>query len=451
LPDGFADSVLRRAEQTVLKSKAAVDAPRPAAADPYSSSLPRETWLRIWIAMAVAATALFVVVLPDYLQRQRPRGGAEVALSPEIAPPAETFSPAVDSLNFEHKRGDFDDATRMDRFAEGEARKESGAEAPPVHFSKQPAPAAGEGGPAFGASTAKSGLKLDKSSEDRAKDGAAAKVKEEAEGLVTAPVLNFVYDVPSPEAQQFVLKKFEQTLREQQIELEEPPVQQEQLSARFGGGGMGGAPPARRGLGSLQSDGVAAVPEDRVYVVEGTQLQVSNTISSLNSLAAPQNEAERVRQLRDQQLGQKAAQQQAPVDNGARAAAPAQRPADPASQLGGYGNNALRNRSQARRLPTYFYDEFGYEAGRGPGQTAQGTTPPATTPGGNAQKAQEPAKTAPAPPAPTASRSGQAPRGAPAAQQPSAEANPAEKLQRAVIIFRVVPPAAEKATANPQR
>lgn len=461
LPDGFAESVLRRAEQAMLKS------PKPAshshvavAADPDQQvSLRRETWLRIWIGVAVAATALFVVVLPDYFQRQRNNVAFNDAVAPTASIPSETPSPPIDGLYYERTTNDFDDRAKLDGSrpaATEELRKESGGESSDRLNKRYVTTPAGAGG--FGFEAQKAGVEQAKPMDAPSIQGKLARDEESrkdewAEGDARA-VVSFVYDVSSAEAQQVVLKKFEQTLREQQIELEDTPLARTERS-RFGsgsgGGGSGGSGlggggmPTTRALGNRPVADQPATLEDRVYVVEATPLQVSNTINSLNNLAAPRSGQAPARRadngLAELKTAPQMAQPQPPGEKQAKEM-PAQRPTDPASQSANFYNNAIRN-GYAYRLSTDFTEQSGNESGR-PGQALGAAPSPAKN---SSQNAQDALKTAP-PPAPTTTAPGSPARTSPVQQL--AEPN-SEKLQRAVIIFRVVPPADAKADADRPR
>jgi hypothetical protein len=369
----------------------------------------RETTLRIWIALSVAAAALVAVVLPHYL-RQHP---AESVVRQE----AKDAAPTVE-------------------LAEESDAKEPAERVPADSYDR---PLGKRGiGTEFGGFAA--GREI----------GASASLADDS-APVPVESLSYVYDVPTTEAQQAVLKTFEQTLREQQIVLEEAPAPATTESESRTALSVAPAAPAAASSPTAAEETKqqeAESPQDRVYVVEAPRLQLTNTINRLESLAAQSGELGRLRQLRDLERVEDLSKRN-----------DEQKPALEA--LGNKPSNVgdvQQNRSQAVRLRTGFADQRG---SAGSYYYAQEPASPERNAvvGGGSQRAAGAQTTSP-PPAISAgvpaATSAPAPRPAADAvenrfvvpQQQLAQPEQADRLQRAVIIFRVVPERSGEADAR---
>ncbi len=240
------------------------------------------------------------------------------------------------------------------------------------------------------------------------KDGGIAARADEAP--TTFESLSYVYDVPTPEAQQAVLKTFEQTLRDNQIVLEDAPADPAAPPA----GARPAAEPLAAGRPVAQAGEKKQLdpqPQDRVYVIEAKQWQLANTIHSLDNLSAQSETArpeimQRTRQLQDLQKQQlqvegrvePAREKELLLQDGERKKAVLGESVRPSSEAN-YG----LNRSQAVRLRTGFAEQSGNE--RGSVFYAQPPAPPAEPkPTAGAGGAAAPsAKASPATPAPAPS------------------------------------------------
>jgi hypothetical protein len=254
-------------------------------------------------------------------------------------------------------------------------------------------------------------------------------------GAVPAERFSYVYNVPTLEAQRAVLETFEKTLQEQQIVLENfAPENAEQAapSQSLAAGSLGsraiGGPVAVPLLPMIQFTQQTEKSLDCFYVLEATQLQLSNTINRLDNLASPVGPADRARRLARAADEPLLRPQIAEQVNPSRVKAPAGQPqqlSETNTTGGSFASRYQLNRSQAVRLATDFDSPTS-----GSGRTAvQPSAAPASPP---AQQAASAPKLAERPHAKTGP--------APATQQRSlGEENQREPLQQAVIIFRVVP------------
>jgi hypothetical protein len=500
IPVDCTSAVLRRAQQEMLIGGNSTPRLERGAPEPPTVVSNRQ----IWVALAVAAAALIVVVLPNVLSRLNPIG--EVALLGEkqgaADPPATAESPPGESATMP-----VDGTRRINEFAESSTAAPSATQ--PTQLAAPAIRAEGDSlradGEALGASRkltapSKAGAAVELGDEV-AKDGRSfGYVPPGGSGPAPMESVSYVYNVPTAEAQRAVLKKFEATLREEEILLESDlAAEGEELYGKLneklqqkppspaggslGGQGLGGGGFDRRGFGGGAAAGIPALQSnqqierslDCVYVVEATQLQLSNTISKLDDFTAPAPESNRARRMTPnadeslvrQQRGELAEQSgKLQREKASGEQAQAGQTANPAS-------SNLQNpqyRSQALRLATDFDDSTKYEAAREPAQSAD---QPAAAPG---QRAVAPAKkpaerpsaesgasrsttpapstatppaTQPAAPLPTGAGTGLRDRWGSMQQRRGNQEG--EPLQRAVIIFRVVPGAEAPAASAPQQ
>lgn len=461
--DGFAH-VMRQAEQQLLRVGSRAEEPSSAARG-AGGGWPASR-RQMWAALAVAAVALVVVVLPAYFSQRGPAGG--VAFEERAAIP----EPAAASARNHNERKELP--------AEAKVMRETGFQAngAPARTDPQAAEAVSANRHArklFDEAPGDSARPLDRkmapaseapstpAADEKPQTSYFAKSSVTESKPASGPGLSYVYNVPTPAAQQAVLETFEQTLREQQIVLEDsanPAPAGPTAAGSLGGlagGGAGGA-----GLGTraelLPAKRQMGQSPDRVYVIEATPLQLSNTLSTLNNMTVPAESEQSVQRVRvleqvandKQRLGEVSEKQRlgpTVADRPGSAASPAQ-----ASQ--GADSLTRMNRSQAYRFSTQFGEEH----------KAKGDVAAALTPGRQAgAMPAEPqlTKDVKKKPAPAAATAPAAPpsvaAGAPAMRAQAAQlkqqldaaprgeaAEQPASLQRAVIIFRVVPESAPK-------
>lgn len=413
----------------MLKASPAVTPANTAPSTEPSYGLPASLRRKMWVAMAVAAAALVAVVLPEYFrQRQVARHVANPgpsAVAPAMSEAEESRPEELEALR--DQPSDVDAAARTPS-----------------------APAGATTSPeALSWSSERSRMSRFKTGPDEAAESKTAAATLAPAGPI-ADNVSFIYDVPNVETQQAVVQKFEQSLAEQQIVLEDPfsmaiDARESRQPDTDGVAPRPSAtsPPAPGGLATVNTTS-GAPGHERVYVVEATPLQLSNAISSLENMAAAAPYSARelgraVQQPLNQQQRTANAQDPAAMRPEAQSGAQ-QQPAKnlDAAQQSGDRSSLAQNRSQAVRLYSYF-ENAEASAGAAPTQSQRV--------GGVAGGA------APAPPSvPQSAPPAEEPDVAKKAQDPSRaqlvpadKAPPADRLQRAVIIFRVVPvaPAAQ--------
>lgn len=284
LPPDLPDRVLQEAERRMLKAPV-TDA---RAAQRHERHDGRGMWLRVGLALTVAASLILTFVLSN---RHDPADRTPVAARttesstpPEsgAVPPADHWgkdsvarletdgAAPAEGVGLERR---FKQKAGFGRFAE-QAERESG------YFAKMPAEPATKAG----------ALPQQQLAMPRPADAPAE--------LAAELTNSYVLDVPSDVAQNRVLAQFEQVLNEQQIALErngslaEPAVSDTAADESDRAADKAGQfETADKRQAALSQNA------DRVYVIEATPEQLSNTIDGLNRLAGESKTPVRLRRL----------------------------------------------------------------------------------------------------------------------------------------------------------